>query len=306
MPVLPAFKIFQPPPALADIVDSILEMDFPDAGTARNLMIKVVPVTTPALAIMFRSQAQTDVRWRFGADGFQHNGDKHTATKLHSGVVTLRPKGATGVLIVSLKPEAGTRVFGASLEQFLDTRIELSDVFNRDEVCRLEDGVANARDSAGRIKCVEAFLLRHVRDAQPDPVVSRAVSLVRRVPSLTVRQLASKLEISERHFRRRFQAMTGSSPKHFARIARIEKLLAARRSGATWAETAYACGFQDQAHLIHDFNLIVGQTPDSFLGTASLLPGMECFALFQRDGPPLNGEEAFFRFQRRRPRSSLR
>jgi AraC-like DNA-binding protein len=299
--VLPAFKILQPPPALAHIVDSILEMDFPDAGAAVNLMIKVVPVTTPALAIMFRRQAQTDVRWRFGEEGFQHNGDKHTVTKLNTGIVTLRPKGATGALIVRLKPEASTRVLGASMEQFLDTRIELSDVFNRNSVWRLEDAVANAKDSAGRIKGLEAFLLGQVRDAQPDPVVSRAVSLVRRIPSLTVRQVASKLEISERHLRRRFQAMTGASPKQFARIARIEKLLAARRSGTAWAETAYACGFQDQAHLIHDFNLIVGQTPDGFLGTASLLPGMECFALFRRDETPLNTGEAFFRFQRQRP-----
>jgi AraC-like DNA-binding protein len=297
--VLPTFKIFQPPAALADTVDSILEMDFSDAGAASNLMIKVVPVTTPALAIMFRRQ-QVDVRWRFGAEGFQHNGDKHAATKLNRGVVTLRPKGAMGALIVSLKPEAGTRVLGGSMEQFLDTRIELSDVFNREGVWRLEDALANAKDSAERIKCVEAFLLGEVRDAQPDPIVNRAVSLMRRAPSFTVRQLASKLEISERHLRRRFQAMTGASPKQFARVARIEKLLAARRSGTAWAETAYACGFQDQAHLIHDFNLIVGQTPDGFLGSASLLPGMESFALFRRDETPLNTGEAFFRFQRQR------
>jgi AraC-like DNA-binding protein len=59
-----------------------------------------------------------------------------------------------------------------------------------------------------------------------------------------------------------------NTPKQYARLARIEKVIAARKSGLGWADVAYACGFTDQAHLIHDFGTIVGGTPADFFGAA--------------------------------------
>ena len=81
-------------------------------------------------------------------------------------------------------------------------------------------------------------------------------------------KLASVLDISERHLSRGFRATFGISPKQYARLARIEKVIAARKSGLGWADVAYACGFTDQAHLIHDFGTIVGGTPAEFFGAA--------------------------------------
>ena len=123
--------------------------------------------------------------------------------------------------------------------------------------------------SSERIACVESFLLQNLREDREDPVFSRASSWLRRNPGLRVRQLASLLDISERHLSRGFRAKYGTSPKQYARLARIEKVVAARKSGLSWADVAYACGFTDQAHLIHDFGTIVGGTPVEFFGTSS-------------------------------------
>ena len=43
--------------------------------------------------------------------------------------------------------------------------------------------------------------------------------------------------------------------------------IAARKSGLGWTYVANACGFADQAHLIHDFGMIVGGTPAEFFST---------------------------------------
>src|SRR5882762_5744208 len=67
---------------------------------------------------------------------------------------------------------------------------------------------------------------------------------------------------------RGFRATYGTSPKQYARLARIEKVVAARKSGLGWADVAYACGFTDQAHLIHDFGTMVGGTPAELFGAA--------------------------------------
>ncbi len=73
--------------------------------------------------------------------------------------------------------------------------------------------------------------------------------------------------------------MFGTSPKQFARFARIEKALRARSCGSTWADIACACGFADQAHMIKDFNAITGAPPEHVLR----LPSIEQ----QRESPTL-------------------
>ena len=49
----------------------------------------------------------------------------------------------------------------------------------------------------------------------------------------------------------------------------IEKALATRRTGRTWVDTAYDCGFADQAHMINDFNAVLGASPERALGGAA-------------------------------------
>jgi AraC-like DNA-binding protein len=120
--------------------------------------------------------------------------------------------------------------------------------------------------SSERIARVESLLLENFREDREESVFSRASSWLRRNPSLRMGKLASVLDISERHLSRGFRATFGISPKQYARLARIEKVIAARKSGLGWADVAYACGFTDQAHLIHDFGTIVGGTPAEFFG----------------------------------------
>jgi AraC-like DNA-binding protein len=55
--------------------------------------------------------------------------------------------------------------------------------------------------------------------------------------------------------------------KRFARIARIEKVMAGCRKGLDWLDIAYGCGFCDQSHMIRDFKEIIGQPPREFFRT---------------------------------------
>jgi AraC-like DNA-binding protein len=123
--------------------------------------------------------------------------------------------------------------------------------------------LAGALSSAQRVATVEAFLLRRMRP-QLDHLACRAMSSLRSDPGLPVQELASQLGLSARHLSRRFGAAFGVGPKQFARLARLEKILAERRAGLSWAQTAYACGLTDQAHLVREFKTIVGELPTEF------------------------------------------
>jgi AraC-like DNA-binding protein len=252
-------------PLLAEIVDKIADWDVPDGDVARALTIKYSPTTAPYLIAQYRPPIRSV--HHFGSSYYHHRRYFHVGTQLRTGVVTARPSGPLGALIIRLKPESAARLMGERMHDFVDAKIDLGDLFNAGDVSLLEEMLMEAPDSAARFARIESFLLRSLRQCQPDPVVCRAAQCLRRNPSLRVRRLAVQLDISERHLSRSFQAMFGTSPKQFARVARIQKILAMRHGGSAWADIAYACGFADQAHMINDFTAIVGEPPEEFLRT---------------------------------------
>jgi len=79
-----------------------------------------------------------------------------------------------------------------------------------------------------------------------------------------VATVARRLHLSPAHFRRRFKAQTGTSPKAYQvaqRITRAKQLLAAGRSIKVTADTL---GFADVFHFMRRFRQVTGQTAGQF------------------------------------------
>ena len=267
-PGIPGLTMIVPThPLLAEIVGQIADWDVPDGDVAQVLAPKALPSTAPYLIAQYRVPMGTD--HHFGSSGYRHRRYVHVATMVRTGVVTLRASGPLGVLIVRLKPEAAARLMGERMQDFADEKIELGNLFKASDLSLLEEMLMEAPDSAARFARIQSFLLRNLHTRQPDPVVCRAAQSLRRNPALRVRRLAAQLDVCERHLSRSFRAMFGASPKQFARVARIEKILAMRQGGSAWADIAYACGFADQAHMINDFGAIVGEPPQQLFRTTA-------------------------------------
>jgi AraC-like DNA-binding protein len=82
-----------------------------------------------------------------------------------------------------------------------------------------------------------------------------------------VAEIATRLGVSDRHFRRLAINETGFSPRHFARIQRFHALLrsADRTSRPEWAALAFRHGYADQSHLIREVQDLAGVTPARLL-----------------------------------------
>jgi AraC-like DNA-binding protein len=258
-------RSIRPSAAVADLVEAIWDWDIPDRDAATAFTIKVPPSTAPYFVVQYRTL--THCRWQLGADSYDHKNYGHVLTQTQSGTFAISPRGPLGVITVRLKPEGAARLARASMHELMNVKIGLRNIFRDHDIALLEERVMESGSSSERIACVERFLFQNLRQDREDPVFSRASSWLRRNPGLRVRKLASLLDVSERQLSRGFRATYGTSPKQYARLARIEKVVAARKSGLGWADVAYACGFVDQAHLIHDFATIVGGTPAEFFGT---------------------------------------
>ena len=265
-------KLIRVHPLLSEIVDQIADWDFPDGDMARALTAKVLPSTTPYLIAQYRVPMRSDRH--FGSSAYQHRQYGHVATAVGTGVVTMRPSGPLGALIVGLKPEAAACLMGERMQDFVNEKIDLSHLFKAGEISLLEEMLMEAPDSATRFTRIESFLRRNLRECRLDPVVCRAAQYLRRNPSLPIKRLAARLDVCERHLSRRFRTMFGTSPKRFARVARVEKISAMRQSGSAWTDIAYACGFADQAHMINDFGAIVGEPPQQVFCTTGA--GTDC------------------------------
>jgi AraC-like DNA-binding protein len=245
---------------LANVVESITDWNISSAEAARDTIVQVFPSTATYLIVQYGTPIRS---YRsFNGTDYQHPPYKHVATRVDRGVVVIRPAGPVGLISVRVRPEATARLVGGRLHDFADVKISLDKVFCPSHVASLAEMLTDASSSRERFTLVRHFLLANLREGNPDQVACSAAARLRGDPSLRVRRLAADLGISERHLSRRFRSMFGTGLKGFARAARVEKIVAARRGGSSWADVAYTCGFADQAHMINDFSAIIGAPPD--------------------------------------------
>jgi AraC-like DNA-binding protein len=84
--------------------------------------------------------------------------------------------------------------------------------------------------------------------------------------SLSVRETARELGISERRLHLVFSEDVGLSPKQWSRVRRFQRAVCALYKGVDmrWAELAATCGYADQAHFSRDFRSFSGVDPTTY------------------------------------------
>jgi AraC-like DNA-binding protein len=153
----------------------------------------------------------------------------------------LRPEAAAGV--TGEPPRIGPPKPLPAGGPFAGLWLDLADLMN--------DRTSWARTAAA----LEAF-------PPTDRAVSLAVDLLIASGGATaVADLAARLGLSERQFRRRFHAATGISPKQYAAVQRVRRALILSLAEANWADIAYEAGFADQPHLARDIKERFGAAP---------------------------------------------
>lgn len=83
---------------------------------------------------------------------------------------------------------------------------------------------------------------------------------------IRLRDIAKKLDVSERNLRRRFIDHVGCAPKTYARQLQVTAaaLAAEKEEAPDWAAIAADAGFHDQSHMINVFQAEIGLSPLAF------------------------------------------
>jgi AraC-like DNA-binding protein len=153
-------------------------------------------------------------------------------------------------------------------------QMPLRDFYPPGEVQLLEDQLYHKlRTPEWANPLITFFMRRKVEHSHYDRVTYAAHLL--RQGHLHIAILPYEVNLSERQFGRVFRQLIGLSPKQFARIARLERVLQATEyavQGQTLEHLAKRYGYHDPAHLVHEFQELAGMSPgDYFSGYYDLI-----------------------------------
>lgn len=170
---------------------------------------------------------------------------------------------------VQFHPGGAYPFFPFSPKTLTDHLVDIEKIWRKSGRLLSETMQCSDRTSKERIRLMEAFLFRRLEQYEKvDPVFNKAAMVIRsRQGQVCLKKLANDVGLSFKQLERKFVENSGILPKRLCRIIRFRYLFEHITAHPTdkWVDTALACGYYDQAHLIHDFKLFTGMSPAVFI-----------------------------------------
>jgi AraC-like DNA-binding protein len=180
-----------------------------------------------------------------------------------AGPLLLRPAGPVRMIGISFHPHTAGKLLRVAMPELNGRSFALDDL--APQLRRRLEELPEAPTDADRGAALDRIVLAlAARAGECDALLEAAVRELS--GASTVAGFAHRVGISPRQLERRFRAAVGISPKLFARMQRFQRVFPTLESGDSgWAETAFQCGYYDQAHLIREFREFAGKPPAALL-----------------------------------------
>lgn len=169
-------------------------------------------------------------------------------------------------------PLGAAVLLGGPLHEIANTSVAMEDLLGRlPALRRLQDRLSGTEGAAARFAAMEEFfLLRLGASKGADPLVAAAVDWIDRAPpTARMAQLVRHIGLSQSALERRFRRLVGASPKRYASLVRLRRVLALGAGARPLTDVAQAAGYFDQSHFIHDFKRLTGQAPAAYFASAA-------------------------------------
>jgi AraC-like DNA-binding protein len=171
---------------------------------------------------------------------------------------------------VRFRPARATAFLSLPASELTDLRVSIGDLWPDAEAVR--EALAASPEALARAQALERVLTARLTPTAPagahdvDEAVRR---IVEAGGSLGITRLAPALGVTRQHLARRFAQLVGVSPKTFARVVRLGRVVERARlvpAGApiNWSALALEIGYYDQSHLVDEFREMTGLTPTAW------------------------------------------
>ena len=200
---------------------------------------------------------------------------------LHTSPALIRHDGTQHGIQLQVTPAGARGLFGLPAAELARAVVPLDAIWGP-LAGELLDRLAGAADWPARFAVVDGVLLRALAARVEIPSGARRETtaawdrLTASAGRVEVATLAAEVGWSRRHLADRFAAEYGVGPKAMARVLRFERArsMVARPDRPTLADVAAACGYADQAHMVHEWNSLAGSSPTGWL-ESEVLPFLQ-------------------------------
>lgn len=173
--------------------------------------------------------------------------------------------GQQDVFSVRFYPGGAFGLLSQAASQQTDGTFDISDL-GINTLQDIQQQLSRSEHPLTRLSYIERWLLRQLsRVNTTADLIQRSLTLMQQ-QALSVPALSAAVNLSRRQFERKFLLQTGLTPGQLKILLRVRQArqIITQQPLQSLTSIALNCGFYDQAHFIHQFKQITGQTPGSY------------------------------------------
>lgn len=177
----------------------------------------------------------------------------------------------SSLVIVRFTEVGAPPILHDRVDLLYDQAVALDDLLPRQEIERVQNILADTGDVRQSLLAVERFLTSQISAQHPvSSQVESAAQMIRISEGRSsVAAIARHAGMSQSALERHFRAAVGTTPKRLSRLARLQHVCRLWDSGKNFTDIAFEAGYSDQPHMVHDFRLFTGRSPEEFFRSAS-------------------------------------
>jgi AraC-like DNA-binding protein len=263
-----AYREFLPAPALRPYVECYWH-----ALSEGSPGFRAVEPLIPDLKVELIFNAGNRYAWAPGPGSAAQISPVFTCIGMRATALGISQAGKLDHFAIRMRP-AGLAAFHAvSLAELTQRCIDVRDLWGP-STHELEARLGEAKNVRERIAAADRFLLARLRGIEAVTLARSCAEVMQRPgEATTIADVARRHSVDYKRLERAFLRDVGLTPKHFAKVARLQRALKLAISGTNLATVALDSGYADQAHMTRDFKSLIGRAPRAFLA--------ERFAVFE-------------------------
>lgn len=176
---------------------------------------------------------------------------------------TVHLSGPQDVISIRFYPGGAFGLLGPDAVQLTDTVIDATDL----AISSLQQQLCTTEQISERLHFIEQWLLEQKRRQHIEAgLVQHLLPLLQPQHKPSVTALSAAVNLSKRQFERIFLRQTGLTARQLKLLLRVRcaRQLINLKPEQTLTDIALCSGFYDQAHFIHQFQRITGQSPGQY------------------------------------------
>jgi AraC-like DNA-binding protein len=237
------------------------------AVSAAGPGFRPMELLVPDLKVELILNAGARYGWAAGPDAAVRPSARFTCIGMRGRSIGVQQLGRLDHFGIRLRPGGAAALLGVPMAELTQTCVPLGALWGA-AGGDLEDRLLEAASVPDRVRAADRFLLARLARAPGSDEAALARScvgeLLRSVGAAAIGRVARDHGLGYKRLERVFLRQVGLTPKHVARIARLQHALGSARPSVPLADLALQAGYADQAHLTRDFAQLIGRSPRAF------------------------------------------